>query len=96
MDMESIVLTYDQVDKLLDDLGNTGSRNAMQGRPRGLTGKSVWARMRASYEQMRRDGRLPATFEVVYGHAWKAPPRQTAGGARIVHFAAPGESHQAK
>ncbi len=86
MDMESIVLTYAEVDKLLDDLGNTGSVNAMLGRPRGLTGKLAWARMRAAYAQLRRDDRLPATFEVVYGHAWKAPPRQAAGGAQIVRF----------
>jgi malonyl-CoA O-methyltransferase len=92
MDMESIVLTYEQIDKLLDDLGNTGSVSAMLGRPRGLTGKSAWSRMRSAYEQLRCDGRLPATFEVVYGHAWKAPPRQTAGGAQIVRFAERGAS----
>ena len=86
MDMESIVLTYEQVDKLFDDLGNTGSVNAMLGRPRGLTGKSAWARMRESYERLRGNGRLPATFEVVYGHAWKAPLRKTSGGVEVVRF----------
>jgi malonyl-CoA O-methyltransferase len=25
-----------------------------------------------NYESLRRDGRLPATFEILYGHAWKA------------------------
>jgi malonyl-CoA O-methyltransferase len=34
----------------------------------------------------RRDGRLPATFEVVYGHAWKPAPRSTADGRTIVQF----------
>ena len=29
---------------------------------------------------MRRDGRIPATFEVVYGHAWKGEPKRTAEG----------------
>jgi malonyl-CoA O-methyltransferase len=27
--------------------------------------------MTSAYESLRRDGRLPATYEVVYGHAWK-------------------------
>ena len=33
---------------------------------------------------MREDGRIPATFEVVYGHAWKGEPRRTAEGHPIV------------
>lgn len=86
MDMETIVLTYKNLDKLFDDLAATGSGNAMLARPRGLTGKSAWARMRAAYERQRCDGRLPASFEVVYGHAWKAPARRTASGADVVRF----------
>jgi malonyl-CoA O-methyltransferase len=33
---------------------------------------------------LRRDGKLPATFEVVYGHAWKPQPRVTASGKRVI------------
>lgn len=91
MDMESIVLTYEHLDKLLDDLGNTGSVNAMLGRQRGLTGKVAWSRMRAAYERLRREGRLPATFEVVYGHAWKAPLRKTGSGDSVVRFVERGQ-----
>lgn len=91
MDMEPIVLTYEHLDKLIADLTATGSVNAMLGRLRGLTGKAGWARMRAAYERARRDGRLPATFEVVYGHAWKAPVRKTGSGADVVRFVERGE-----
>ena len=91
MDMESIVLTYEHLDKLIADLTATGSVNAMLGRLRGLTGTASWARMRAAYERVRRDGRLPATFEVVYGHAWKAPVRKTSSGAAVVSFVGRGE-----
>jgi malonyl-CoA O-methyltransferase len=38
---------------------------------------------------MRRDGRLPATFEIIYGHAWKAAPKQTPDGRAIVRFDLP-------
>jgi malonyl-CoA O-methyltransferase len=32
------------------------------------------------------DGRLPASFEIVYGHAWKPEPRQIADGRAVVTF----------
>jgi malonyl-CoA O-methyltransferase len=37
-----------------------------------------------NYETLRRDGKLPATFEIVYGHAWKAMPKVTADGRAII------------
>jgi len=40
--------------------------------------------MTAAYEASRRDGRLPATFEIVYGHAWKGAPRMRRDGAKVV------------
>ena len=86
MDMEKIVLTYRNIEQLVADLRATGSVNAMQGRPRGLTGKQVWQRVMAAYEMRSTSGRLPATFEVLYGHAWKAPARKTAGGGDVVRF----------
>ena len=55
---------------LMRDLKTIGAHNANAGRPPGLTGKATLARMMAAYESFRRDGRLPATYEVVYGQAW--------------------------
>ena len=40
--------------------------------------------LRAAYENLRRDGRLPASFEIVYGHAWKPAQRVSADGRAIV------------
>jgi len=37
-----------------------------------------------NYERLRRDGKLSATYEVVYGHAWKPQPRMTQDGAAII------------
>ncbi|HCV14612.1 MAG TPA: malonyl-[acyl-carrier protein] O-methyltransferase BioC, partial [Candidatus Accumulibacter sp.] len=70
----------------LADLRRSGSGCAMQGRRQGLTGRSAWAAARAAYQQLARAGRLPATLEVVYGHAWKGQPRKTADGRTIVRF----------
>lgn len=43
-------------------------------RRRGLMGRHVWRTVRGAYEKQRVEGRLPVTFEVVHGHAWKAEP----------------------
>lgn len=59
------------------DLKAIGARNVTQGRRRGLTGKAAWQQVIDQYEMLRQDGRLPATYEVVYGHAWKPESRQT-------------------
>jgi malonyl-CoA O-methyltransferase len=79
MDVERIVLGYGEVRDLMRDLKTIGAHNASAGRPRGLTGKGSFARMLDAYEGNRRDGRLPATYEVVFGHAWAPvtePPRR--------------------
>ena len=83
-----LTLTYDKFDDLLGDLRAAGSGCAMKARRHGLTGRQSWARARAAYEHLRRDGQLPATFEVVYGHAWKVAPKQAADGRAIIRFEA--------
>ncbi len=87
MDMEVITLTYESLDGLIRDLRTTGSSNAMAGRPRGLAASATAARLHRAYERHRLADRLPATFEVVYGHAWKVAPRRTAAGETVVRFA---------
>jgi len=70
MDVETITLTYDTVDVLMSDLKALGSRNATKGRAKGLMGKNKIQQMKNAYEKFRQDDLLPATYEVVYGHAW--------------------------
>ena len=87
MDMETVTLTYDDLAGLMRDLKALGAHNANQGRGRGLLGKSAWQRLQQQYEALRRDGKLPATYEVVYGHAWKGEKRPMPGEAQVVRFA---------
>jgi malonyl-CoA O-methyltransferase len=84
MDMETITLTYRDLDGLFADLHATGSANSHVARSRGLTGRHAWAAMRAAYEPLRREGALPATFEIIYGHAWKPQPRPVRDGVAVV------------
>jgi malonyl-CoA O-methyltransferase len=89
MDMETLTLTYADAEAMMHDLKATGSHNATAGRARGLTGRARWSRMLAALERFRRDGRLPATHEVVYGHAWKPEARVTDDGRAVVQFHRP-------
>src|SRR5258705_504040 len=84
MDMEVITLTYSEVPALLRDLKASGETCAAHDRQRSLMGRRAWERMLASYERERKEGRLPATIEVIYGHAWKGEPRTTVDGRRII------------
>lgn len=86
MDMEMLTLTYTGLDELLHDLRTSGAGNAARNRPRGLSGRDGWAQARAAYDRLRRDGRLPATFEIIQGHAWKAAPKTTEDGRSIMRF----------
>lgn len=71
VDVERITLTYNEVTGLLRDLKALGATNASAGRGKGLGGRTVLTDMCRAYETYRRDdGLLPATYEVVYGHAW--------------------------
>jgi malonyl-CoA O-methyltransferase len=66
------------------DLKAMGAHNAARGRPAGLGGRALLAAVERNYETQRRDGKLPASFEVVYGHAWKPAEQRTADGRPII------------
>ncbi len=71
LDVERFTLTYDDVKSVMRDLKSIGAHNATDGRARGLLGRGYFERLETAYEQFRQDGKLPATFEVVYAHAWR-------------------------
>lgn len=70
MEVENLTLAYGRVFDLMRELKRVGAYNINNGRRRSLTGTERMQRVVAAYEQRRRDGRLPATYEIVYGHAW--------------------------
>jgi len=70
LDVERITLKYLDVRAVAADLRATGARNAARGRAKGLTTPRQFAAMQAAYEKSRQDGRLPATYEAVFAHAW--------------------------
>lgn len=87
LDVDYFSLTYDDVKAVMRDLKSIGAHNATAGRARGLAGKGFLQQLATRYEQFRQAGKLPATFEVIYGHAW-APAQQPdlQPGYAPVHF----------
>lgn len=83
MDTERLTLTYDSTRDLMRDLKTLGANNATRERPRGLTGRARLAAVEQAYDSHRREGRLPATYEVVYGHAWAPEEQPTPGSVAI-------------
>lgn len=70
MDVEHITLTYKDALQLMREIKAIGAHNVTAGRLHGLTGRQKLQKLMTAYEQFRRDGVLPCTYEVVYGHAW--------------------------
>jgi malonyl-CoA O-methyltransferase len=78
MDMEMLTLEYAHAAGLAADLRASGQTLARRDRARGLAGR----RLRAALEAAGTS----ASIEVIYGHAWKGAPRNSAGSRSIVHF----------
>ena len=78
LDVERVQLGYRDVIALMRELKSIGAHNVTHGRPRGLTARSRLAKLQAAYEPLRREGILPATYEVVYGVAWGTEARPDA------------------
>ncbi len=86
LDVEKITLQYRDVSGVASDLKALGAHNASVGRPRGLTGRQKFSAMQRAYEAQRQDGRLPATYEIVFAHAWvpaQPPQRSSADGTEV-------------
>ena len=65
LEREAFVLDYADVPTLMRELRGLGAGNALTARRRALTGKARMQRVFAAYESLRRDGTLPATWEVI-------------------------------
>ncbi|WP_425332991.1 methyltransferase domain-containing protein [Cupriavidus pinatubonensis] len=77
MDMETLTVTYESPETLLREVQAFGGLRAHPAlRRAGLHGRRWHQAVCAALERLRNaDGVIPLTFEIVYGHAWKLPPR---------------------
>lgn len=72
VDRDRIVVTYDNAFKLFADLRGMGEANALIEQRRHFTGRRLLLRAAELYHERHAgpDGRIPATFTVVYLHGW--------------------------
>jgi malonyl-CoA O-methyltransferase len=61
----------------------------LTGQP-GALGWREWRRLVAVWDQQRAGGRIAASFEIVYGHAWKPQPRVSEDRRNIIRLDLPG------
>lgn len=71
VDKEVITLTYPDILSMVRDFRGNGACNQLLGRRTTLMGKKRWQNMAKHYESFRKNGDLPATCEIIYGHAWR-------------------------
>jgi malonyl-CoA O-methyltransferase len=89
MDMERIVLTWTSPEAALAELRGLG-RNLHPARFAGLRGRHWHAQLRSALAGSAaagdKDGedRISLTFEIIYGHAFKPPPRMALSGESAV------------
>ena len=85
VDMERISAHYSTLPQLLRALKSQGVRNINGKRNRGLTGRQSWRHFEENFSLFRTEqGKLPLTYEVVYGHAWKGQQRCLDRGTETV------------
>jgi malonyl-CoA O-methyltransferase len=76
MDVESITLTYRSPRELCDEVRALGASPLDDRWPALPSGRQARLLMEALAARRDRAGRIPLTFEVAYGHAWKPAPRE--------------------
>jgi malonyl-CoA O-methyltransferase len=89
MEAEVLTVTYNSVNEIMLDLKAIGANVTAQCSRTGLGGKAVLQNLRQSYEQFRQNNLLPASYEIIYGHAWKpvlAEPQKQQKRQQLVDF----------
>jgi malonyl-CoA O-methyltransferase len=87
MESEIITVNYQEVDTLMQDLRDIGANVTASGHRQGLLTRNMLKQLREAYEVYRQQDVLPASYEVVYGHAWVAPAEsKTESGDIMVMF----------
>ena len=85
LDSDEYTLTYSNVEKLFVDIKSIGATSSHIHKKNGLRGKNYFKKIAAEYEKYKKSGLLPATYEVIYGHAWNMNKNQNFKTFEIKH-----------
>jgi len=84
-DMEVITMTYRSVRQLMKDIKNIGASNTHAGRSKGLMGKNKLQAFERAYEKFKtNEGLYPASWEIIYGHAWVGEGFKVEGFDKVI------------
>ena len=75
--------------QVLDERGHARDGDVVAGQerpPRGWLSRYYGEKIAVPSLAVAAECALPATFEVVYGHAWKVPPKRLPDGRQVIGF----------
>ena len=72
MESEIITVNYKEVESLMQDLRDIGANVTANGHRQGLLTRNMLKQLHEAYELYRKNNVLPASYEIIYGHAWVA------------------------
>ncbi len=75
LDVDRHTMTYSDPISLMRSIKEIGAGNAARERPRGLTSPRILQAVSEAYPRHGEQGDVVATWEVVYGAAFGAPPK---------------------
>ncbi|HTK83730.1 MAG TPA: methyltransferase domain-containing protein [Patescibacteria group bacterium] len=72
VDSDIVTVTYKDVTSMMMDLRGMGENNTVTARSRAFAGKQLWQEVENVYKKKfaEADGRLPATFEIIFLSGW--------------------------
>ncbi len=74
LDVDYFSLHYSEALELMRELKTLGSHVTQIDRKKGLISPEKLKACLDHYEQYRIDDKIPATYEIIYGHAWGSEP----------------------
>ena len=97
VDSDRITVTYESAEALMHDLRAMGEANATRGRARHFARRETFRALDACYRDSfgQADGRIPATFQVLYLTGWcphesqQQPARRGSGSVRLAEALRP-------
>lgn len=76
LDVDRLVVQYQDAGRLFTDLGKVGARNTFEQRRRSLMGKRRFADMQSVLSGASTDDKIHLDLELVYGHCWGGGSRR--------------------
>lgn len=73
LETKNITLTYSKLIDVMQDLKKIGANTIInsENQKKSLLGKTEFRNLEAEYSKLKSNNKFPATYEIIYAHAWK-------------------------